>query len=145
MSPIAMAFWRWFGALVLLLPFVIGPMLRERETLRRNWKVIGTLSVLGVGAFNIFTYTGLKYTTATNGVLLNSVIPILIIAIGVVVLREPLRARQAAGVLVSLAGVLTIVSRGEGEALLHFRLNPGDVWILGGMLCWAVYTVVLRW
>ena len=145
MSPIAMAFWRWFGALVLLLPFVIGPMLRERETLRRHWKVIGFLSVLGVGAFNIFTYTGLKYTTATNGVLLNSVIPILIIAIGVVVLREPLQARQAAGVLVSLAGVLTIVSRGAGEALLHFRLNPGDVWILGGMLCWAVYTVVLRW
>src|SRR5688572_20972785 len=145
MSPIAMAFWRWFGALVLLLPFVIAAMLRERETLKRHWKVIAILSVLGVGAFNIFTYTGLKYTTATNGVLLNSVIPVLIIAIGVVVLREPLQARQAAGVLVSLAGVLAIVSRGDVDTLLHLRLNPGDLWILGGMLCWAVYTVVLRW
>ena len=145
MSPIAMAFWRWLGALALLLPFVIVPMMRERETLTRNWKVVVVLAVLGVGAFNIFTYTGLKYTTATNGVLLNSVIPILIIAIGVVFLRDPLVPRQALGVVVSLAGVLTIVSRGEAETLVHLKLNPGDLWILGGMLCWAIYTVVLRW
>jgi len=145
MSPIAMAFWRWIAAFVLLLPFVAGSMVREWPGVRRGWKTIALLGVLGVGAFNIFTYTGLKYTTATNGVLLNSVIPILIIAISVTFLREPLAARQALGVVVSLAGVLTIVARGELATLLDLKLNPGDLWILGGMLSWAIYTVCLRW
>ena len=34
-----------------------------------SWKVLVPLGVLGVGAFNTLTYTGLKYTAATNGVL----------------------------------------------------------------------------
>ena len=145
MSPIAMAFWRWLGAFVILQPFVAAPLARERHIIRRSWKVLAVLGVLGVTAFNTLTYTGLKFTTATNAVLLNSVIPILIIAINVIFLREPLGARQAAGVAVSLAGVLIIVAHGDLDALLHFRLNPGDIWVLGAMLCWAIYTVLLRW
>lgn len=145
MSPIAMAFWRWLAALALLLPFVAGPLAREWPVIRRSWKVLLLLGVLGVGAFNTLTYTGLKYTTATNGVLLNSVIPILIIAINVLVLREPLGARQATGVAVSLCGVLLIVAHGELDTLLHLKLNPGDLYVLAAMLAWAVYTVCLRW
>lgn len=145
MSPIAMAFWRWLTALILLLPFVAGPIVREWKWIRKSWKVLGLLGVIGVGAFNTLTYTGLKYTTATNGVLLNSVIPVLVIAINVLVFRERLSGRQAAGVLVSLTGVLTIVARGDVETLIGFRLNPGDLWVLCAMLGWAIYTVCLRW
>src|SRR5512134_1522278 len=66
MSPIAMAFWRWFGALVILLPFIAGPMVRQWPTIVRSWKVLLPLGVLGVALFNTFSYTGLKYTSATN-------------------------------------------------------------------------------
>jgi drug/metabolite transporter (DMT)-like permease len=145
MSPIAMAFWRWLGALLILLPFVAVPMARQWPTIVRSWKVLVPLGVLGVGLFNTFSYTGLKYTSATNGVLLNSVIPILIIGINVAVLREPLDARQASGVATSLAGVLLIVAQGDLEILLKLRLNPGDMWVLAAMLTWAIYTVCLRW
>lgn len=145
MSPIAMAFWRWLAALILLSPFVLRPIVREWRHVVRAWKVLVPLAVLGVGAFNTLTYTGLKYTAATNGVLLNSVIPILVIGINVAVLREPLKAAQAAGVVTSLAGVLTIVARGDADVLMHLRLNPGDLWVLAAMLAWAIYTVLLRW
>ena len=145
MSPIAMAFWRWLVALLILLPFVAVPIAREWPHIRRAWKVLAVLGILGVGAFNTLSYTGLKYTTATNGVLLNSIIPILIIAIGVTFLREPLRLHQAAGVAASLAGVLLIVARGEADTLIQLRLNPGDLWVLAAMLSWAIYTVCLRW
>ena len=145
MSPIAMAFWRWLAAFVILVPLVAKPIVREWPVIRRSWKILAVLGVLGVGAFNTLTYTGLKYTTATNGVLLNSVIPVLVIAINVIVLRERLGVRQLAGVLTSLAGVLTIVARGELEVLTHLKLNPGDLWVLAAMLGWAIYTVLLRW
>jgi drug/metabolite transporter (DMT)-like permease len=145
MSPVAMAFWRWFGALVILLPFITRPMAREWPAIVRSWRVLLPLGVLGVGLFNTLSYTGLKYTSATNGVLLNSVIPILIITINVAVLREPLDRRQAAGVGTSLAGVLMIVARGELDVLLQLELNRGDLWVLAAMLSWAIYTVCLRW
>ena len=144
-SPIAMAFWRWLCAFLILLPFVARPIAREWRSIARAWKVLVPMGVLGVGAFNTLSYTGLKYTAATNGVLLNSVIPILVIAISVTFLREPLRAMAAAGVLTSLAGVLTIVARGDLDTLLHLRLNPGDLWVLSAMLARAIYTVLLRW
>ena len=145
MSPIAMAFWRWFAAFLLLLPFVLRPMSAEWPAIRRSWKILALLGVIGVCAFNTLTYTGLKFTTATTGVLLNSVIPILVIAIGVVFLREPVSGRQVCGVATSLAGVLAIITQGDLDALRHLRLNPGDLWVLGAMLCWAVYTICLRW
>ena len=145
MSPVAMAFWRWLGALVILLPFVAGPIAREWSTLVRSWKIMGLLAVLGVGAFNTLSYTGLKYTTAVNGVLLNSIVPMLIIALNVIFLRGRLPARQAAGVVVAFGGVLFIVARGELATLLALELNPGDAWVLAAMMSWAVYTVCLRW
>jgi drug/metabolite transporter (DMT)-like permease len=145
MSPVAMAFWRWFGALLILLPFVVKPIVSEWPALRRSWRLLLFFALTGVGAFNTLSYTGLKYTTATNGVLLNSVIPILIIVIAVVFLRERVSTGQSIGVLISVAGVLTIIGQGDIDTLLGLRLNPGDLWVLGAMLCWAVYTIFLRW
>lgn len=145
MSPIAMAFWRWFAALALLLPFVGRAMVAERRALARHWKILAALAVLGVGAFNTLTYTGLRYTTATTGVLLNSVTPILILAVAHVFLREKVRGWQAAGVALSLAGVLLIVAQGDARRLAALTLNPGDVFVLGAVTAWAVYTVLLRW
>jgi len=145
MSPVAMAFWRWFGALLILLPFMVRPLKREWPAILRSWKILTLLAVLGVASFNTLTYTGLKYTTATNGVLLNSVIPILVIAINATFLRARISLVQALGVLLSLAGVVAIVARGEIAALLELRLNQGDLWILAAMVGWAAYTVCLRW
>lgn len=145
MSPVAMAFWRWLGAFLILLPVIAGPIAREWRTIVGAWRIMLVLGVLGVGCFNTLSYTGLKYTTATNGVLLNSIIPILIIAINVLVLREPLGARTAIGVALSLFGVVVIVARGDAAALAAFELNPGDLWVLAAMLAWSIYTVCLRW
>ncbi|MGE5526129.1 MAG: DMT family transporter [Rhodospirillaceae bacterium] len=145
MSPIAMAFWRWFAALILMLPFIARPLIAERQAISRNWKILLALALLGVGAFNTLSYTGLRYTTATTGVLLNSVTPIIILGVTHVFLGEKVRGWQAAGVALSLAGVLVIVAQGDWQRLAAFRLNPGDLWVLAAVTAWAVYTVLLRW
>lgn len=145
MSPVAMAFWRWFGALLVLLPYVARALVAERAALARHWKILTALAVLGVGAFNTLSYTGLRYTTASTGVLLNSVTPVLILAVAHAWLGEKVRKAQAFGVALSLAGILVIVARGEWQALVRLSLNPGDLWILGAVTAWAIYTVLLRW
>jgi drug/metabolite transporter (DMT)-like permease len=145
MSPVAMAFWRWLLALLILAPFIAGPLRREWPLIRASWKPLGVLGVLGVGAFNTLAYTGLNYTTATNGVLLNSITPVLIVAVGLLFLGERLDWRRGAGVAVSLAGVLAIVGRGDLDTLLGLHLNPGDLWVLAAVIAWTAYTVCLRW
>ena len=121
--PMAMTFFRWLFALVILAPFAWPHVRRDWPLVDANWKTMLVLGAIGVGTHNALAYLGLNYTTATNGVILNSFIPVMIIAISWMFLRERLSAVQLAGVGVSLAGVLTILSRGSLDVLTSFRLN----------------------
>ena len=69
-------------------------------------------------------------------------IPILML--GGLVMRDRTNARQVAGVLVSLAGVLMVIARGDFALLLALRLNAGDAIIAFAVLLWALYSVLLR-
>ncbi|WP_333841672.1 DMT family transporter [Pelomicrobium sp.] len=142
--PFAMAFWRWCGAALLMLPFVARRLWVQRRLVLGHLPVLVALGTFGVAGFNTLVYTGLQSTTATNAVLLNSSIPVAIMALSWVFLGERLAWRQALGVLVSLVGVLAIVTRGEPQMLLEVRLAEGDLWVLAAVVSWAVYTVLLK-
>jgi drug/metabolite transporter (DMT)-like permease len=143
--PFAMTFYRWTFALAFMLPFALPQVRRQWPLIRANARVLALLGVLGVGSHNALAYIALNYTTATNGVILNSFIPVMIIALSWLFLRQRLSNRQLGGVLVSLAGVLTIISQGSLERLASFRLNPGDIVVMFSMLLWSLYTICLRW
>lgn len=143
--PVAMTFFRWLLAILILAPFALPHVRRQWPLIRANARVLALLGVLGVGSHNALAYIALNYTTATNGVILNSFIPVMIIALSWLFLRQRLSNLQLAGVAVSLAGVLTILSQGSVERLASFRLNPGDVVVMFSMLLWSLYTICLRW
>ena len=143
--PMAMTFLRWFFAILILAPFAIPHVRHDLPLLRRHWKILAFLGVIGVGSHNALAYAGLNYTTATNGVILNSFIPVMIITLSWLFLRERLASLQLLGVAISLAGVLAILSQGSLDLLLSFRLNGGDLLVILSMAIWAVYTICLRW
>ena len=143
--PMAMTFFRWLFAILILAPFAWPHLRRDWPVIRANWKTMCVLGAIGVGTHNGLSYLGLNFTTATNGVILNSFIPVMIITISWIFLHEKLTPMQVAGVMVSLAGVLTVLSRGSIDTLLGFRLNIGDLFIVASMAMWAVYTIGLRW
>lgn len=143
-SPFAITFIRWAIAVSLMMAFAWPAVRASWPVIRRSWKTIAWLGFWGTGLHNAFAYVGLQYTTATNGVILNSSIPIMIIVLGWIVYRETITRVQAAGVAISLAGILAIVSRGDPGALAGLTLNKGDFIVLAGMIFWAAYTVFLR-
>ena len=143
--PMGMTFFRWFFAILILAPFAWPHVRRDWPVVRANWKVMLLLGAIGVGTHNALAYLGLNYTTATNGVILNSFIPVMIVTISWVFLHERLAPLQMAGVAVSLGGVLAILSEGSLATLLGFRLNVGDLFVILSMAMWSVYTVALRW
>jgi len=143
--PVALAWWRWAIALIAMLPFALPQILRHRVTLWQQRKIVLALGLIGTGFHNLLSYVGLQYTTATNGVMLNSAIPVLIILLGVLFFRQSVSSKQLLGVAVSLAGVLTILSKGHPEALGTLQFNRGDLIVLCSMMLWALYTLLLKW
>jgi drug/metabolite transporter (DMT)-like permease len=143
--PLAMTFYRWLFAVIILAPFALPRVRRDWPLIRRHWRVLVPLGAIGIGSHNALAYMGLNYTTATSGVILNSFIPVMIVAMAWVFLRERLSPMRLAGVLVSLTGVLTIISQGSLEALAAFRLNGGDLLVILSMAMWSLYTIGLRY
>ena len=143
--PIALAFWRWVIALALIAPLALPHLKEQWPLLKKGWKPVLLLGILGVGCYNTFAYVALQYTAATNAVLLNSFIPIVTIALSWLFLGKRLKPIEALGVAISFAGATTIIARGDLAVLLGLSLNLGDVWMLGAVLTWAIYTVGLQW
>lgn len=141
--PVTLSFWRWVIALVCILPLAWPHLRRDAPALRAAWPWIGLLGLFGVFAYNTFSYIGLQYTTVTNGLLLNSFIPMLIVALAWVFQGKRLRRIEGLGVVASTLGVMTIVVQGDPAKLLSLHFNIGDFWVLGAVLSWAIYTLLL--
>ncbi len=142
--PMTLGFLRWSIAVLVLLSLAWPHLRRDRALLWANRRVLLLLGVLGTALHNAVTYLGLNFTTAMNGLMLNSFLPVMIVAISWLLYRERLGGRQWLGMVVSLTGVLAIIARGKPGSLLALSLNPGDLIVVGGMLMWALYTILLK-
>ncbi|MGE5153619.1 MAG: DMT family transporter [Bdellovibrio bacteriovorus] len=144
-QPLALSFWRWALALLILLPFSYWRLVSQWAAVKASWPILSLLALLGVTNYNTFAYIGLQTTTATNAVLLTSTTPVLILALSWMLLRRHISPAQGLGMALSLAGVAVIVSEGDPARLAAVRLTSGDLWILAAGLDWALYSVCLRW
>jgi drug/metabolite transporter (DMT)-like permease len=142
--PISLAFWRWICALVILLPFSFQHLQSQWPLVIKNWKTLAIYGVMGVSCFNTFVYIGLHSTTATNALLVNSVIPVLIVLLSRILNATPITRRQAAGIAISLCGVATIICRADLSVLHTLKINRGDLWVLLAVVSWSIYTVQLK-
>ena len=143
-GPFTLSFVRWAGASLVLLPFALGPLRRDWAAIKRHWLVIAVLGLTGVAAFNAIMYTGLHYTTATNGLLLQAAIPPAVLFADRILFGVRAAWAQVLGMLVSVFGVAVIVFEGEPSHVLGFRFGLGDGLVLIACADWALYTVLLR-
>ncbi|HKI96903.1 MAG TPA: DMT family transporter [bacterium] len=143
-TPLGLNFWRWSLVLAWLLPFTWRELWAQRAAIRRDWMVLAALGVLGISLFNFLLYLALTQTTAVNGVLINTVIPVVIVVLSWLLLRERVTGLQGVGIGVSLLGVLVIVTHADPAVLLRLHFNPGDLWALLAVPVFALYSVLLR-
>jgi drug/metabolite transporter (DMT)-like permease len=135
---------RHLVAFLCLLPFSAKPMLHgAKEYWGVRWRIVGT-AVTGMAAFNLLIYVGLHSTTASNALLLNSMIPVLIAVIGAVAYRQKLGMVQVAGLGISCFGVVVIIMQGQLTRLLSLQFSGGDLIVFLGMVSFAVYSLWLK-
>ena len=142
--PIALAFWRWTLGAAIVLPFAWPHLRREAALIRQHWLIMLVLSALGISVFNTLLYTAAQTTTAINLVMLQSALPVLVVAATYVLFREAVTPRQGWGIAVSLAGALTLIAHGNPDMLFGLDFNNGDLWMLAAVVSYSIYTALLR-
>jgi drug/metabolite transporter (DMT)-like permease len=142
--PLALNFWRWMVAFLVLAPFAIPKLSAQRDLLKSHWRLGIVFGVVTVAGFNSAHYVGLQYTTVVQGTLISAVLPIFVVVAARVFLAQPITGRQLVGVVISIIGVAIIVVRGDVRVLRGVALNIGDVWVLAAVLMWAAQTILIR-
>ena len=122
-DPVSLNFWRWLLAALVLAPFAWRSLVAQSAVIRRHAGLIVLLALTGVVLFQVLVYSGLRTTTTVNAVLI---------------------AGQLLGMLVSLAGILIILTRGDWVHLTQLQFQSGDAWILLAMPIWGIYSVLLK-
>ncbi len=142
--PIALAFWRWAVAALVVLPIAWPHLARDLPRIRERLPIMLLLTTLGISIFNTFLYIAAHTTTAINIVMLQTAMPIVVVLATFVIFREAVTGRQAAGIVASFAGTLILISRGDPDVLLTLDFKRGDLWMLAAVVCYAAYTALLR-
>jgi drug/metabolite transporter (DMT)-like permease len=142
--PIAFNFWRWTLALLILLPFAWRDLVRYRGLIVREWKILTALALTGMTVFHSLIYLGLSLSPAINALLLFATSPLFFVLLAWLLVGERITLGQGLGILASIAGATLVIARGDLQVLLGLRFAPGDLWLLAGVILWALYSVLLR-
>ena len=141
-SPMTLNFLRWLLCFGMLLPLA-GAVLRPHSALWPHWRRFSLLALLSVGSYNALLYLALNTSTPLNVTLVGSSAPVWMLLIGRLFFQVQVSKRQTLGALLSVAGVLLVICRGEPEALLQVRLVTGDLYVLLAGAGWAYYSWML--
>jgi drug/metabolite transporter (DMT)-like permease len=142
--PVTLAFIRWSGAFAILLPFAWRHLIVDWPAIRKHAGILALIAFTGFSVYNTMAYYGLQYTTAINGLLLQSVAPLFVAMWSFVLFHDRLTVRQAGGICVSLTGVLVIICHGSLAVLLGIAFNRGDICFLVALVVYGFYAAYLR-
>ena len=142
--PLAVSALRWLIPAILMWPWVRPHLAHDWPAIRAHWKIMLWLGLTGGALFTSLQYVGLQYTSALNVSVLNSLVPVLIVATGALTFRDHVSMRQIGGIALSSLGVLAIIAHGRFETLLDLSFNWGDLIILFNMVVFSVYAACLR-
>lgn len=142
--PIGLAFWRWFAVAVFIIPWAWKDLKQQWPHMRAQPGLMIALGLFSVGAFNTLVYIGLQTTTAVNALLLLSAGPVFILAFSALLLGHKLKLFQMIGLAISAIGVLLVLTHGDLANLTGLENNVGVLWVLGGVISWAIYSVLLH-
>jgi len=143
--PVLLNLIRWVGALLLLLPLgwrAFGTPERRAEV-RARWPHLAMLGLLGVGMYNAMQYMALRTSTPLNVTLIAASMPLWMMLTGLLLFHARPGPRDLLAAALSLAGVVTVLTRGHPLALSQIQLVPGDLLILVAIACWSIYSWLL--
>ena len=142
--PFSLNFYRWLFAGLILLPFTIKEIIKKKDYILNNVGFFIILGVTSITIFNSAVYYSLYYMQVISGVLMISTIPVWIMFISSILGIEKTNRFQIFGVILSLLGVLFIITKSDLEVIKNLAFNRGDLIMASGMFAWALYSALLK-
>src|SRR5438445_10836679 len=141
-APVTLSFLRWSFAFLIILPFAWKHLVRDWPAIRSRLGIMILLSITGIGAFNTLQYWALEHTQALNTLLLQSAGPLVVAVWSLLLLGVRLTLAQAAGVMLSMAGVLIILMHGDLTKLSGIDFNIADLIFIVALAIFELYSVL---
>ena len=142
--PFSLNFYRWFFAGLILLPFTYKEILNKKKYIIENISIFIILGITSITIFNSIVYYSLYYTQVISGILMISTIPVWIIFISTFLNIEKTNIFQIFGVVLSLIGVIFIVTKADLNLIKNLDFNKGDLSMIVAMFSWAIYSALLK-
>jgi len=142
--PMSLVFFRWLLVWLILLPFTYKEILKFKVVILKNLPLLFFLALTSVGLFNSFTYLALMYTQVINASLFNTAMPAMIILLCFIFKIENTNRFQIMGLILSVLGILSIITKLNFNTLLSLDFNKGDIIMIGGVITWALYSSFLK-
>ncbi len=145
-EPSAMSFYRWFVAMVLLTPFCLPAVIKQRHVIRPYLTKLAFLALLGMVLNQSLGYYAGLTTTASNMALITSLVPLISVFLSVPLLGKSVSMLSIVGGVISLGGLAFMLGHGDVTHFLHQDMTQGDSLMLLAALVYAAYCVLLkRW
>ena len=142
--PLSLVFYRWSLVWLILLPFTFKEISKHKNTILNNLPLLFFLGFTSVGLFNSFTYLSLIHTQVINSTLFNTAIPAVIILLCFLFKIEKTNKFQILGLIISVLGILSIITKLDIEIILSLNFNKGDIIMIGGVITWGIYSTLLK-
>jgi drug/metabolite transporter (DMT)-like permease len=68
--------------------------------------------------------------------------PTITVVLAAIVMKEVITGRQLLGLVLSMLGIVVVVTGGSWQRLTQLGFAQGDLLLLVGNLCWAIYSVL---
>ena len=142
--PFSLNFYRWLFAFLILFPFTFKEVFSNKDYIFQNLGLFFILGITSITIFNSIVYYSLYYTQVISGILMISTIPVWILFFASILKIEQTNIFQISGVILSLTGVLFIITKADINLIKELEFNKGDLSMVIGMLSWAIYSALLR-
>ena len=142
--PFSLNFFRWLFAGIILLPFTFKEIFLKKNYIKANIGLFIILGITSITVFNSIVYYSLYFTQVITGVLMISTIPVWIILISSLLKIEKTNIYQIFGILLSLIGVVAIITKSDLEVIKGLEFNKGDLSIIVAMFSWAIFSTFLK-
>ena len=142
--PFSLAFWRWSVAVLVLLPFALKSLIKDRHEIKKHLPYITLVSLLGITTFNTLIYFAGQTTTAINLSVISITFPIFIIIFLRIFMKVSISFIKAIGLVTVILGVLILITKGNLSILMSISFVIGDFWMLMAAIIFAVYSIILR-
>ena len=143
-SPLVIVFMRWTIVFAILLMTKRKELPAALPKLKGKWPWVFMMGALGLSFFNTLFYTAAQSTTAINLGLIQCAMPMFILIGVTLILKTKLTFGQIIGTILTMAGVLLIISKGDFSLLVGLQINKGDWIMLGACILYAGYTIGLQ-